>query len=62
MSAQPGMVEIRQSIVACAQMVVRVIEMADVSQYDDLSSGDYPQVVLCCHGILVPVGVKHRCG
>ena len=37
MSAQPDMVEIRQSIVAHAQAVMRVVEMADVSLYHDLS-------------------------
>ena len=37
MSAQPDRVEIRQSIIARAQRVVRVIEMADASRYRDLS-------------------------
>ena len=37
MSAQPDIVEIRQSIVAHARVVMRVVEMADVSRYDDLS-------------------------
>ena len=37
MSAQPDTVEIRQSIVAHAQVAMRVIEMADVSRYRNLS-------------------------
>jgi hypothetical protein len=37
MNVRPGVVEIRQSVVAHAQMVMRVIEMADVSLYQDLS-------------------------
>ena len=37
MSAQPDMIEIRQSIIAHAQTVMRVVEMADVSRYHDLS-------------------------
>jgi hypothetical protein len=40
MSAQPDIVEIRQSIVAHAQTVMRVIEMADVSRYHDLSRAE----------------------
>ncbi len=37
MSTQQDVVEIRQSIVAHAQTVMRAIEMVDVSRYHDLS-------------------------
>ena len=37
MNAQPDIVEIIQNIVVHAQAVIRVIEMADLSLYRDLS-------------------------